>query len=149
MEALSLDKAKFIIAKARAYDAEVEPVIENSGSNPADDCAIDALQDTPDNATEQELRDTIAGLNADERNEILALLWLGRGDFTKEEWADAVAEAGRFATNRAHYLMRQPMLGDLIEEGLAELGYSLEELADVGPEPTAKRRDTTAHPERR
>lgn len=129
MQALSLDKAKFIIAKARAYDAEVEPVNENSGSNPSDDSGIDILQDTTDNSTEQELRDTIVALNADERNEVLALLWLGRGDFSKGEWANAVAEAARYPTNRAHYLMGQPLLGDLLDEGLAELGYSLEDLS--------------------
>jgi len=147
MQALSLDKAKFIIAKARAYDAEVAPVDEDSGSNPSDDRGVDVLQGGADNCTGQELRDTLGALNFGERNELVALIWVGRGDYTGGEWATAVAEASRYATNRVDYLMRQPMLGDLIEEGLAELGYSLEELADIGAATPAKRRDTSAHPE--
>ena len=73
---------------------------------------------------------SLKSLNRDELYELMALVWLGRGDFSKAEWAASIGEARRFEGSRLRYLMRQPMLGDLIEEGLAELGYSLEELSD-------------------
>jgi hypothetical protein len=53
----------FIIAKAREFDAEV-PIEPDAatGSDPADDDEREILLDTPDNPTEQELRDAIDGL---------------------------------------------------------------------------------------
>lgn len=50
---------------------------------------------------------------------------------SRAEWPAALAEAARYEIPRVRYLMRQP-LGDLIEEGLAELGCSLEELSGYG-----------------
>ena len=50
---------------------------------------------------------------------------LGRGDGTIQEWADLRREAARGRTSRvASYLLGEPMLGDLLAEGLDELGIS-------------------------
>jgi hypothetical protein len=86
MLTIPLQKLAYIIEKAREFDAEV-PVDpdEASGSNPADDDERQILEDTPDNPTPQELRDAIDGLNLDEREELLALMWLGRGRLRRQE----------------------------------------------------------------
>jgi len=60
----------------------------------------------------------------DEQIDLVALLRLGRGDVTPQEWRDLRAEVTR-NYNRAttvRYLLGQPMLGDFLEEGLEELG---------------------------
>ena len=126
---ISLLKVEFIIIKAREFDAKVEPDDPNSGSNPADDGKSDVLEDFSDDATLEELRSAIEDLNDDEVVDLIALAWLGRGDFPKEEWAQARALAyERHRPHSAEYLIGIPMLGDLIEEGLAQLGYSATEI---------------------
>jgi hypothetical protein len=123
-----LDKLAFIIAKAREFDAETPPVDVASGSNPADDGARDVLEDSPDNPTEQELRDAIEGLSDLERTELLALMWLGRGDYSKQEWRQALIEARALRDEKEPaYLVGTPLLGDYLEEGLAQLGLSIED----------------------
>ncbi len=60
--------------------------------------------------------------------ELLALTWLGRGDYTKDEWADAVAQAWQTRNERAvPYRTGILLLSDYLEEGLSQLGYSCEE----------------------
>ena len=80
MLAIPLERLAFIIAKAREFDAEV-PVEPDAatGSDGPDDDEREVLLDTPDNPTEEELRDAIDGLGPPERHELLALMWLGRG----------------------------------------------------------------------
>lgn len=129
MLALPLQKLAFIIVKAREYDAEVPTDPDAaSGSNPTDDGSREILADTPDNPTEQELRDAIDSLNIDERQELLALLWLGRGDFDAAGWPDALrlAHTTMNETETAYFL-GTPLLADYLEEGAAALGLSLKD----------------------
>lgn len=123
---LPVQKLAFIIEKAREFDAMVEDDDPDTGSNPADDMGISILEATPDNPAEEELTAALANLNDDELTELLAVLWVGRGDYDRENWREAVHQA-REAKNRriVSYLVGTPMLGDLIEEGLAELGVSV------------------------
>ncbi|MBX6369956.1 MAG: DUF3775 domain-containing protein [Rhodospirillales bacterium] len=124
---LPLDTLGFIIAKAREFDAETAPVDEDSGSNPSDDAERDILEDTEDNPTRVELVDAIDSLSNLQKVELLALMWLGRGDFAKEEWRDALAEAERAHDEKTtDYLVGTPMLADYLEEGLLQLGYTIE-----------------------
>ena len=128
MLTIPLENLAFIIIKAREFDAEVPPVDEDSGSNPSDDAEWDVLQASADNATYQELVDAINGLGNPARIELLALTWLGRGDYAKEEWRDAVEEARRIHDEKeTQYLIGTPLLADYLEEGLSQLGYSLED----------------------
>jgi hypothetical protein len=129
---LPLTRVGFIIAKAREYDAEVAPVDEESGSNPTDDDSRDILESTADNPTRQELTDAIGGLNEDERVELVALMWLGRGDFDAGEWPEAVKLARERHNNRdPDYLAGTPLLADYLEEGLAQLGYATKDVAEA------------------
>jgi hypothetical protein len=106
----------------------VPPVDEDSGSNPSDDAERDVLEFGAHNPTYQELTDAIDPLRDRERVELLALTWLGRGDYTKEEWAEVFEEARRVHDEReTQYLVGTPLLADYLEEGLSQLGYSLED----------------------
>ncbi len=90
---IGLDKLGFIIAKAREFDAEVAPAGDDSGDATDDGDETDILEDTSDNPTRQELMGALCDLNEDERIDLLALTWIGRGDFTKAEWSAAHAQA--------------------------------------------------------
>jgi uncharacterized protein DUF3775 len=126
MLTIPLEKLAYIVEKAREFDAEV-PAEAGEGSDAVDDRDVAILEDTPDNPTMEELRDAIDGLNLDEREELLALLWLGRGDFAT--WREALAQARDTDTKReSDYLIGTPLLADYLEEGLSALGRSLEGL---------------------
>jgi len=127
MLTIPLEKLAYIIEKAREFDAEV-PSDAEEGSNAADDAEREILLDTPDNPTTQELRDAIDGLNIDEREELLALVWLGRGDYNAENWSEALQQARQTQTaTETAYLLGTPLLADYLEEGVSALGYSLED----------------------
>jgi hypothetical protein len=129
MLVIPLDRLAFIIVKAREFDAEV-PVEPDAatGSDPVDDDERQILLDTPDNPTEQELRDAIDGLGIPERQELLALMWLGRGDYDADSWPEALREAGESTiASVTDYLVSTPLLGDYLEEGASALGLSLED----------------------
>jgi hypothetical protein len=129
---LPIERVRFIIAKARAYDAEVLPVDEGSGSNPSDDKDVAILESTVDNPTREELVGAIEALNEDESLELLALMWLGRGDFSAQDWLSALRQAHlRRDRREAEYLAGTPLLADYLEEGLSQLGYSLDDIAGV------------------
>ena len=128
MLSIPLEKLAFIIIKAREYEAEVPPSGDESGSNPTDDAERGVLEDTPDNPTRQELADAINSLSDLQRIELLALAWLGRGDFGKDEWREALHEAYRVHDEReTEYLISTPLLADYLAEGLSQLGYSIED----------------------
>ncbi|HLI14330.1 MAG TPA: DUF3775 domain-containing protein [Alphaproteobacteria bacterium] len=122
---ISREKVCYIITRAREFDAKVEPVEPDPGSNPADSGEREVLEDYADDPTLAELRAAIDGLNDDEVVDLIALAWIGRGDFTKGEWQEARALAWeRHRHSSAPYLVGMPTLGDYLEEGFAELGYS-------------------------
>jgi hypothetical protein len=123
---LSLETAFFIIVKAREFDEQVPPSDPDSGSNPSDDREVDVLEEDADDTVEQELDAALAGLNIDQQLDLMALTWLGRGDFAS--FAEARKEANDMRDKHiAIYLKGTPKLGDYLEEGLAQLGYSLED----------------------
>ena len=123
---ISPEKVFFIIVKGREFDEQVAPSDPDSGSNPADDREIDELEEHADNPVVQEVKAAIARLNIDEQLDLLALTWLGRGDF--DTFAEARQEAeGLEDVHAARYLIGTPLLGDYLEEGLSSLGVSLED----------------------
>lgn len=73
----------------------------------------------------QELANIIDGLTDDEQADMIALMWLGRGDGEIAEWNELREEAAVLHNKRATaYLLAKPMLVDHLAEGLAALGYS-------------------------
>jgi hypothetical protein len=125
---ISAEKVCFIILKAREFDAKVEPVEPDPGSNPSDDGEREILEDYADDPTLAELRAAIDDLNEDEIVDLIALAWVGRGDFDRSSWKSAKALASeRHRRHSAGYLIGMPTLGDYLEEGLAALGHSCEE----------------------
>jgi hypothetical protein len=122
---ISDEKLCFLILKAREFDVKVEPVEPDPGSNPADDEERRILEDYDDDLTLTELRDAIESLDEDEVIDVIALMWIGRGDFTRDE----LAEARQLATERhrrdsASYLLGTPTLGDYLDEGFDAVGHS-------------------------
>ena len=121
---IPLDTVRYLIVTARAYDAQVPDTDPDSGSNPSDDDSVDALEESPDDPIQQELEGALASLSEDQIVDLVTLTWIGRGEFTAEQWDEARIEAQRTPRKRraSDYLLSEPLLGDYLEEGLAALG---------------------------
>ncbi len=125
MLAISLEKVAFLIIKAREFDVKVEAEDSEWASNSADDGMREVLEDG-DDATQEELSGVIDSLDAEEKVNLVALTWLGRGDETKDGWEDLLKQAWDAHNDRtSDYLLGMPLLADYLEEGLAELGMSI------------------------
>ena len=125
---ISSEKVCFLIVKAREFDVQDGSSDTDSGSNASDDRMIDVLEEGGENAVQQEIRTFIAEMDEEEKADLIGLLRLGRGDGTMEEWDDMRAEGfGEHAGNVAAYLLGEPMLGDYLEEGLSQFGFSCAE----------------------
>lgn len=120
---ISTEEVCFVIAKARQFDVKVEPSLINDASNPTDDREASIIEDTADDPVRHELTVFIDGLDVDRQVDLVALVWLGRDDYTVEDWAEVRAQAASADKVRTSlYLLGNPQLGDHLEEGLAVIG---------------------------
>jgi len=126
---ISPEKAFFIIAKARQTDSKAGE--SDLVTDLSDDDASFGLTDLSKDTDRSELSGFIRGLNVDEQIDLVALMWLGRGDGDLDNWRDLRAEAARAHNNRtASYLIGKPMLADYLEEALSQFGKSLEDFEE-------------------
>lgn len=117
-----------VIARAREFHAKEEVVIPEEPGNPADDWAMQVLADHADDLTYLDLKTQIDDLDPEQQVRLVALMWLGRGDYEADEWEMAVEDAkDNWTPNTADYLIATPMVSDYLIEGLEMLGYSCEE----------------------
>jgi hypothetical protein len=121
---ISLESVAAIVDAARAVQES-----EESGADDREDEDEEGLDAEDDeNMDEDALRAFIADLNEDEQASLIALAWVGRGDYAAPEFEEARTLAKeRNIRDAAEYLLGIDLLGDMLEEGLAELGLSLED----------------------
>ncbi len=122
---ISPEKVFFIISKSR----------QSEGSAAGLDLGLDEGDDMPEDHSERtersELSGFIRGLNEDEQIDLVALMWLGRGDGELGNWRELRAEASRAHNNRtAAYLIGTPLLADYLEEALSAFGMSSEDFEE-------------------
>jgi hypothetical protein len=120
-----------ILLKAREFEAKVEETDPGSASSPTDDNNIDILESAPGDPTYAELISAISDLNDDEQLDLIALIWVGRGDFSMAEWdeaRDSARDIGRARTPR--YVAEMPLACDYLEDALSQFGYSMEDYSE-------------------
>ena len=122
---IPLDKVCEFILRLREIEMKDGDTDPDSGSNAIDDGSTDVLTTSADDSTEEQVREFILGLNDDEHYDLVALTWIGRGDFEADDWAAARKEAReRESLPTADYLLGIPNLADLLDEGLNSIGRS-------------------------
>jgi Protein of unknown function (DUF3775) len=123
--AISADKVGFLIEKMREFDVKEANSDPDSGSNGADDNMIDVLEDNGDDPVVREITGFIDAMDEDEQIDLVALMRLGRGDGSIEDWDELRREAADGRNKRtASYLLGEPMVSDYLAEGLDAFGLS-------------------------
>ncbi len=126
--AISTEKVCYLIVKAREFDVEDVNADPDSGSNASDDRQVDVLEQHADNPVVEEIRTFVAEMDGDEKADLIALMQLGRGDGTFEDWEAMRDQGSREHADRvAAYLLGQPLVSDYLEEGLSQFGFSCAE----------------------
>jgi len=113
-----------LIERAREFHAK-EGVSIPEEPMASHDIVADVLGDYQEDPTFQEFKSTVDDLEPDQQVALVALMWIGRGDFEASEWNMAFRQAGEeWTPQTAEYLLTTPLVADYLEEGLAALGYS-------------------------
>ena len=127
MPEINSAKVCFIIELAREYQSE-DVGVDPDASNPSDDEERITLTDAGDRPTRRELVEYLKDLDVDESAALVALVWIGRGDFEAKEWRAAVAQANERAQGPTwKYLLQMELLPEYLEEALAAFGRSCED----------------------
>ena len=135
MLGIAVGKVCELIARARAFDSQMplgdddeKPSAFEPDDEIDEDDVVDRAEQFVDDPDYIELVDFIDSLNEDEQVNLVALAWLGRGDYSLDEW-DAALEAAREAHNErtGEYLLGIPLLSDYLEEALSQFGESCED----------------------
>jgi len=72
------------------------------------------------------LRGFIEEMNEDEKAELTAIYWIGRGSFEADDFEEAVETARAEATTpTADYLLGSPHFADHLETGMETMGFDI------------------------
>jgi uncharacterized protein DUF3775 len=124
---ISPEKVFFIVSKTRQSEMEAsEPELI---ADLEDDDAGEGRVGKDTDLTE--LSSFISDLNVDEQIDLVALMWLGRGDGDLDGFSDLRSQAADAHNNRtAAYLLGTPMFADYLEEAMSAFGLSTEDFED-------------------
>jgi len=96
---ISTDKVCDFIETAREVAGKVEPTTGDRTTT-GDDSELVTIEDYPgEDDRRAQMIEFVNGLNVSEQTDLLALIYVGRGDFDFAEWPDAQREAATRITN--------------------------------------------------
>ncbi|MEK4035354.1 DUF3775 domain-containing protein [Methylocystis sp. IM3] len=124
MPTINTEKVCFIVVKARELESEDEGM-DADASNATDDRFVSVLTEEAYDTVRTEIASFIDNMDEEEQAELVSLVWIGRGDFSADEWDDAMREArARRQGLTSAYLLGVPLLASYLEGGLNEFGES-------------------------
>lgn len=119
------DYMRRFIEKLRAVMGREAQVMDDTGGNETDDEGPATWQERSGDLLLEELTEEIDAMDVDHQHQLVALVWVGREDFSADEWDEAVSLAEeRHDGPTSRYLLSHPRVADQIAAGLEELGYS-------------------------
>jgi hypothetical protein len=120
---ISTDKVCDFIEAAREIAGQVPPTTGDATTS-GDDSPLMTIEDNPaEDDRREQINEFIAGLNIAEQIDLLALIFVGRGDYDISEWGDAVREADdRIADRDPDYLIGDALLPEYLGAGLNAFG---------------------------
>jgi len=116
-----------LVDLAREFHAQESVSFPEQPAQSIDDWGVQILASHAGDASVDEFNSIIEDLEPDQQQMIVALFWLGRGDYTVAEWDEALEQARADQTPQtAGYLIGHPLLADYLLEGLDILGFRCE-----------------------
>ncbi|MCB1492889.1 MAG: DUF3775 domain-containing protein [Rhodobiaceae bacterium] len=104
------------------HDGDIHETEFDSDSLSADHHHDDLVEEESTGAYAEELAELLDDLNVDEAAELVAIVWIGRGDYDASDWDEALSQAhARRSGPTTKYLANMPLLADFIEAGLDAL----------------------------
>lgn len=118
-----------LIELAQSYHVKEQTAFPEDGGNAVDDWSQQMLADHKDSSGYDEFASIINDIDEDQQQEVVALLWVGRGDYTVEEWDSVLQQAKeQWTPDTARYLIDHPLLADYLRDGLEQHGHTCQEL---------------------
>lgn len=118
------DDVARLIQLARDFHAEDAVILPDEPAGPDWQAVGSALAEYSGNPVLEEFRSIINDLDQAQQAQVVALMWLGRGDYEPEEWEILLEDAeDAWSDHTADYLLAHPLLAEQLEEGLESLGY--------------------------
>jgi len=116
-----------LIQLAREFHAQEAVVFPDDPISPTEDWPTQILAAHASDPTLSEFRSIIADLYPDQQVQVVALLWLGRDDYTESDWEMLVQDAeDAWNPRTAEYLIAHPLLAEHLTDGLELFGYHCE-----------------------
>jgi Protein of unknown function (DUF3775) len=118
---LNRDTVRFIIDKAHEFHAREDVTFPDEPASIDEEWSKQVATDYGDDPYYQELKSTIDDLEPDQQVSLVSLMWLGRGDYSIDEWEEALDYAeDTWTDHTADYLIGTSLLADYLEEGLEQ-----------------------------
>lgn len=109
------------------YVKEPASLTDKPGQYPEEYDWTQYLADHEDDLNYQQAIKQIDDLEPDQQITLIAMLYLGRGDYDKADWQQALEEAkNNWNEKTGEYLMKHPQLPEYLEEALTQFGYEVQ-----------------------
>ena len=119
---LNRETVQFLIDRAREFHTQDDVTFDEEPEFDDDDWSQQFSANFAADPYYQEIKTTVDDLEPDQQMTLVALMWVGRGDFSMDEWDDAFKEAEEnWNENTAEYLLGTPMLSDYLAEAIDQL----------------------------
>lgn len=124
MPALPFDTTEIeeLVLRFNAVMAKEAMDIPDVGSNATDDLVAETLQEQEDDLSRDEITQAIESMNDEQKDALVALFWIGRGDAEPAEWEETKMLARQQHEGLvSRYLLGQPEVGEFLTSGLEQM----------------------------
>jgi len=127
---LNSETIELVIEKAHEFHTRDDVTFDEEPALASEDWSRQVAEGFGGDPHYREIKNIIDDLEPDQQVSLVALMWVGRGDFSAAEWPEALAQAeDRWSEHTADYLIGTALLADYLGEGLSQL-QSADEVED-------------------
>jgi len=117
-----------LVELAREFHAQEHVELDQEPAPLEEDWTGEELEPWDNDPILEEFRSVVGELNPDEQQQVVALMWLGRGDYEIDDWEGLLEYAEEAWTeDTADYLIAHPLLAEHVQSGLEQHGLSCED----------------------
>jgi hypothetical protein len=111
-----------LVLRFNAVMAKEGTDISDLGGNASDDEVVATLQETDGDLSRDEITQEIESMNDEQKDALVALFWIGRGDAEPEAWEQTKGHARQQHEGLvSRYLLGQPEVGEFLTTGLEKM----------------------------